>query len=93
MTDKLETAINKGARAEALLQSDIFNDAVGGLQAQLMERWKIATDQNERERIWHCVNLAEQIKAAIVTVANNGKLARRELEQLTTGRAKRFGVI
>lgn len=93
MTDKLETAINKGARAEALLQSDIFNDAVGGLQAQLMERWKIATDQNERERIWHCVNLAEQIKAAIVTVANNGKLARRELEQLTTGRTKRFGVI
>lgn len=93
MTDKLETAINKGARAEALLQSDIFNDAVGGLQAQLMERWKIATDQNERERIWHCVNLAEQIKAAIVTVANNGKLARRELEQLTTGRTRRLGVI
>lgn len=91
--DKLETAINKGTRAEALLRSDVFNEAVGGLQAQLMERWKIATSQDERERIWHCVNLTEQIRGAIVTVANNGKLARRELEQLTTGRTKRFGVI
>lgn len=91
--DKLETAINKGARADALLKSDVFNEAVNGLQAQLMERWKIATDQNERERIWHCVNLTEQIKQAIVTVANNGKLAKNELERLTTGRTRRFGIV
>lgn len=91
--DKLEIAINKGARAEALLQSDVFNEAVGGLQAQLMERWKIAKDQDERERIWHCVNLTEQIKQAIVTVANNGKLAKNELERLTTGRTRRFGIV
>lgn len=93
MSDKTELAISRGARAEALLSNDIFADAVGGLQSQLMERWKIATDKDERERIWHCVNLTEQIKQAIVTVANNGKLAKRELEQLTTGRTKRFGVV
>jgi hypothetical protein len=93
MTDKLETAINKGARAEALLRSDVFTEAVAGLQGQLMERWKIATDATERDRIWHCVNLAEQIKAAIVTVANNGKLSKRELDHLTTGRTKRFGIV
>lgn len=91
--DKLETAINRGARAEALLKSDVFTEAVGGLQTQLMERWKVATDQGERERIWHCVNLTEQIKGAIVTVANNGKLARKELEHLTTGRTRKFGII
>jgi hypothetical protein len=91
--DRLETAIHKGARAEALLDSDVFNEAVAGLQAQLMERWKIATDAAERERIWHCVNLTEQLRHAIVTIANNGKLARRELAALTTGKAKRFGIV
>ena len=91
--DRLDTAIHKGARAEALLASDVFNEAVTGLQAQLMERWKIATDAQERERIWHCVTLTEQLRQAIVTVANNGKLAKRELAALTTGRAKRFGIV
>jgi hypothetical protein len=90
---KIEASIHKGARAEALLRSDVFSEAVSGLQGQLMERWKVATDKDERERIWHCVNLTEQIRGAIVTVANNGKLAKRELEALTTGRTKRFGVI
>jgi hypothetical protein len=93
VTDKLEIAIGKGARAEQLLQSDVFNEAVSGLQGQLMDRWKLATDKDERERIWHCVQIAEQVKAAIITVANNGKLARRELEHLTTGRTKRFGIV
>jgi hypothetical protein len=93
VTDKLEIAIGKGARAEQLLQSDVFNEAVNGLQGQLMERWKLATDPNERERIWHCVQIAEQVKAAIITMANNGKLSRKELEHLTTGRTKRFGIV
>lgn len=91
--DKLETAIHKGARAEALLTNDVFNEAVAGLQAQLMTRWKVATDRDERERIWHCVNLTEQIRHAIVAVAGNGKLARRELELLASGKAKRFGIL
>lgn len=93
MTDRLETAIHKGARAEALLANDVFNEAVAGLQAQLMARWKVATDRDERERIWHCVNLVEQIRQAIVTVANDGKLSRRELALMTNGKTRRFGIL
>lgn len=58
-----------------------------------MDRWKISTDQIERERIWLSVNLLEQIKAKLQTTATNGKLAKKEIDELVGGKRPRFGIV
>src|SRR5215212_9294747 len=87
--DKTQVAINRGLRAAQLLESEAFKDATDTLAEQLMDRWRASTDQIERERIWLSVNLLDQIKGKLAIVANNGKLARKELDKLTTGRRPR----
>jgi hypothetical protein len=91
--DKTQATINRGIRAAQLLESEAFKDATDALGEQLMDRWRVSTDQTERERIWLSVSLLDQIKGKLVIVANNGKLARKELDELTTGRRPRFGIV
>ncbi len=88
--DKIATAIGKGSRAESLLQFDVFNEAFTKLEADLIEAWKVwgASDTNGRERIWQAVNLLGKLKSGIVSVANNGKLARRELNDIAGKRSR-----
>ena len=90
--DKLEKAMGQGARADALLRSDAFCDAVAAVRQALMDRWLIAKDASERERIWLAVNLIEQVRGALASAAGNGKLAQRELDEIATGRRRRFGL-
>lgn len=91
--DKVQATINRGLRAAQLLESEAFRDATSALAEQLMDRWRVSVDPNERERIWLSVSLLDQIKAKLAIVANNGKLAKKELDELTTGRRPRFGLV
>jgi hypothetical protein len=91
--DRTQAAINRGLRAAQLLESEAFKDATHALAEQLLDRWRISADQTERERIWLSVNLLDQINGKLAIVANNGKLARKELDELTTGRRPRFGIV
>src|SRR5262249_5820212 len=90
--DRVQSTVNRGIRAAQLLESEAFKDATNALAEQLMERWRVSNDPSERERIWLSVNLLDQIKTKLAIVANNGKLAKKELDELTTGRRPRFGL-
>ena len=85
--------INRGLRAAQLLENEAFKEATGALAEQLMDRWRVSSDPNERERIWLSVSLLDQIKTKLAIVANNGKLAKRELDEISAGRRARFGII
>lgn len=76
-----------------MLENEVFKDATSALAEQLMDRWRISSDLNERERIWLSVNLLDQIKAKLAIVINNGKLAKKEIDEITTGRRPRFGLV
>lgn len=76
-----------------MLENEAFKDATSALAEQLMDRWRISSDLNERERIWLSVNLLDQIKAKLAIVINNGKLAKKEIDEITTGRRPRFGLV
>jgi len=91
--DRTQATINRGLRAAQLLENEAFKDATGALAEQLMDRWRVSNDAVERERIWLSVNLLDQIKAKLAIVANNGKLAKKELDELVTGRRPRFGLV
>ena len=91
--DRAHAAISRGLRAAQLLENAAFKEATDILAEQLMDRWRVSTDQTERERIWLSVNLLDQIKSKLAIVASNGKLARKELDEMTTGRRSRFGIV
>lgn len=92
--DKALLQLDRAQRAAALLNDEAFNEAVESIKRSLIERWLISKDPIERERIWLSVNITEQIRAALITTVNNGNMARRELEDLASGRTKKhFGVV
>lgn len=79
---KLGEQMARASRAAQLINDEIFAEAIDGLRAQLMARWLISPDCDERERIWMSVHLVEQIRQALVTMISNGNLAQRQLEEL-----------
>lgn len=88
--DKLQSAISKGARAEALLRDETLLGAFAGLEADYIKAWRqtAARDTDARERLWQAVQVVGLVKDHLNSVASSGKLAQRELNDLAL-KAKR----
>lgn len=82
MVDKTQLDASRGARAAALLNDDIFNDAVKQVRDGMMETWATCKDSESRDRIWIAVNLLEQIKSALINTVGNGKVAEAEINAM-----------
>ena len=91
--DKLNTAMVRGSRAAALLRDELLQESLAVLERDYIEAWKTwpARDTDGRERLWQAVNVVGKVRGHLVTVANNGKLAVAEIEQLTKVGAARKG--
>jgi hypothetical protein len=89
--DKLHESISRGARAEALLQNDLLQEAFVRLEHDYIDAWKIspARDTDGRERLWQAVNIVGKVRDHIVKVVNDGKLSQRHLNELAHGARKR----
>ena len=82
MADNTQQAVSRGARASALLNDDIFNNAVKQVRDGMMETWATCKDSEARDRIWIAVNLLEQIKSALINTVGNGKVAQAEIDAM-----------
>lgn len=84
MTDKLEEQKARGARAEALLGSDVFKEAFTQLESTLTEKLISLdiTEDKQAERLRVSIKLLRDLHNVIVTFAQNGRLATREIERL-----------
>jgi hypothetical protein len=82
--DKLQAAISRGARAEALLNNELLQEAFARLEQDYIEAWKIspARDTDGRERLWQAVNIVAKVRDHMVRVINDGKLSQRHLNDL-----------
>jgi hypothetical protein len=91
---KLNADLARRAAAEALLQNEILNEAFARLEARYIEEWRVSQfrDTDARERLWQAVNVLRKVKDHLVRLVADGKLAQREIEQLTEKR-KRFGIV
>ena len=92
--DKLQDAIGRGARAERLLADELLQEAFAALEADYLKAWKVtaARDTDARERLWQATQVLGKVRDHLVAIANNGKLAQRELDDLQEKRARRLGV-
>lgn len=73
----------KGRRAQSLLDNEALKAAFVDLKAELIERWETTADQEQRERIWHCVGLLAQVEHTLVKTASRGKVAKLDLDKLS----------
>ena len=91
---KLNADLARRAGAEALLQNDILQEAFARLEERYVEEWRVSQfrDTDARERLWQAVNILRKVKDHLAKLVADGKLAQREIEQLTEKR-KRFGIV
>lgn len=81
--DTLHKTAAKGRRAQSLIDSEALQAAFTDLKGELIETWEASKDQNERERIWHCVGLLAQVEHTLIKTANRGKVAKLDLDKLS----------
>jgi hypothetical protein len=79
---KLLEDIDAGARAEAARGS--LEHAFAELRRQYLEAWRGSRldDVAGRERLWQADQILGRVEAQLRQVANGGKIARRQLEEI-----------
>jgi hypothetical protein len=84
MTDKLDAAVARGARAHALLGNELLQEAFDKLEADYVAAWKTwpAADRDGRERLWQAVNVLGKVRDHLARIVADGTLAQRELSDL-----------
>jgi hypothetical protein len=89
--DKLQHAIGRGARAARLLADDLLQECFAALEAEYLKAWRVtaARDTDARERLWQATQVLGKVREHLLAVANNGKLAQRELDALQDKRTRR----
>ncbi len=82
--DKLQSAISRAARAEALLKNELLQEAFKKLEDEYTAAWKTwpAADTAGRERLWQAVNVLGKVRDHLSRVVADGNLAQRELTDL-----------
>ena len=82
--DKLQAAIARAARAQALLENELLQEAFKALEDDYVAAWKTwaAADTAGRERLWQAVNVLGKVRDHLARVVADGRLAQRELSDL-----------
>ena len=83
--DKLQRDIVRGARAKALMDDELLQEAFAKLEADYIAAWRStpARDNDARERLWTAVNMLGKVKDHLGRVAADGKLAQRQIDELS----------
>ena len=82
--DRLQRDIVRGARAKALMDNELLQEAFAKLEADYIGAWRAtpARDTDARERLWQAVNVLGKVRDHIGHVAADGNLAQRQLDDI-----------
>jgi hypothetical protein len=91
---RLAAAIARAARAQALVEDELLQEAFAALEARYVEEWRSSQfrDTDARERLWQAVNVLRKVKDHLSRILADGRLAQREIDALAQ-RRKRFGIV
>lgn len=97
MSEDLHAEAAKGARAERLLSDELITEAFEAIERDYLDAWKKtgARDTEARERLWQAYQIAGKVRTHLLSVAANGKLAQKELDEIERlgERRKIMGII
>jgi hypothetical protein len=79
--DKLEAALSRAARAQALIDNEFLGEAFDKLDAEYIRAWRgtPARDVMAREKLWQAVNVVGLVRDHLARTIADGKLAQAEL--------------
>ena len=83
---KLGQQQNRGAAADALFNSELFQEAFAKLEASYMDAWRNETnvkDVEARENYWRAIHVLGKVKNHLKQLINDGKVATRDLAVLS----------
>lgn len=90
MTDetKLHQAVNRAARAKAIIDDEILIEAFDVTTRAYLDHWMNTslTDTATREQLWHAVKNLGKVKGHLSKAVTDGKIAQSELNDLHTKR-------
>ena len=91
---KLRLEEQRGAQAQALLDNDLLREAFAGLRQDYMAAWEATgvRETDARERLWQAVQIVGKVQSHLKAVADTGKLARRQLDDIAKLGEKRLGI-
>ena len=80
--DKTQTAIHRGARAEALLKDEIMAETFAGVRSAIIDQWATCPlrDKEGAHELRLMLKLLDDVKGNIERIARDGVLAKAELE-------------
>lgn len=89
MTEQLDKERTRGVDAEYLMEHYLFREAIDTLRKEITSQWEQSPvrDEGGRERLWLTMKLLGRIEGHIKTIAETGKLARRQLTDLEDRRS------
>lgn len=75
---------SRAVGAQALLDNDLFNEALESIERDLIEAWKATPprDTDGRERCWAAIQQLGKLKGYFETVLRDGKLAAAQLKEI-----------
>ncbi len=81
---KLHRDNSRALGAQALLDNDLFNEALASIERDLITAWKSTPprDTDGRERCWSAITQLGKIKGYIESVLTDGKMAAAQLKEL-----------
>lgn len=81
--------IRLGTRAQQLLGDEVLSLAFANIETSQLEAWRNspARDTEGRETIWLMMKQIDVIKAELIRMVENGKLAQVSVDQINTLRA------
>ena len=91
---KLSVEIGRGARAKAVLDSDIYIEAFDSVRKAIFDKWESCPirDKDGQHELKIMLKLLKDVDGYLRQVADTGKMASIQLEQDRTlkAKAKRF---
>lgn len=79
---ELHCAIDRAAKAKAVLEDGVIADAFTALEAAYIDAWRLSDprDDDGRERLWQALQIVGKVRSHLQAVIANGSIARAELE-------------
>mgnify|MGYP000081241704 FL=1 len=94
---ELQQRVNRAAEAKTLIESQMLTECFNKLRQNYIDRL-METDASQsdiRDKYWMAARVVDVVRDHLVTIVNDGSVARSDLEQLAREgeRKKRFGLV
>lgn len=77
----LEMDVERGRRAEEVLNNDVYADSYALIEQELTRLWRESRDKDEREQLHQLLRMLDKARNVLESTMRSGKVAADQLRQ------------